>query len=99
MDFDGSFVTGLAVTGLGLLVAHWMPYPKRLHQTLNYAIGVSLILTGAAFWLLPTHWQTFLGFLALALIGGLATLAGYAWDLICNLIQRAKAIEDVRRND
>jgi hypothetical protein len=93
MNFDESFWFGLAVTILLLLTGHWLPWPTRLPRVMAYIYGVGCILAGLAVWLIPDNWQTWLGVLAYAVAGGLATLAAYAYDVWRNNAIRSQLDE------
>lgn len=90
------YAAGIALTVLLLAIAHWFPWPARLHRLAAYSIGVGAILTGCAVWLFGSGagwlwWQ----FAAFAIAGGVITAACWGIDAVLNLIQRDKA----RRHD
>ena len=89
--FSERFVLGLLVAGLLLAVAHWFPWPQRLHRLLAYACGVAALLAGQLIWLgaTPTWW----GLALFAVIGGLVTGACYLVDWLLNLWVRSRVAE------
>lgn len=83
------YAAGLFVTVAILAIAHWFPWPARLHRLAAYAIGVGAILAGVAVWLIPTgqaalFWQ----FAAFAVAGGIITAVCWGIDWILNQMQR-----------
>jgi len=90
------FAMGLILTIFILMVAHWFPWPAKLHRLAAYSIGVGAILAGCAVWLFGSGagwlwWQ----FAAFAVAGGVITAVCWGIDALLNLIQRDRA----RRHD
>jgi len=82
----------LAITGQ--LAAHYFPWKRLLHKDLPrpaaYIIGVAIMLTPYAVWLLTAkEMASFIGLVAAVLSSGLAVLAAYLFDAW--LMSRAQA--------
>ena len=89
-----SFWFGIVLTAAFLWVGHWLPWPSKLPRVLAYVYGVGCILFGLAVWLIPDNWQLWLGVLAYAVAGGLATVAAYGYDAWRNNAVR-RQLDDV----
>jgi len=88
-----TYAYALGGTALIIFVAHWFPWPRRLHRLIAYAIGVTSILSGLAIWLIPSPFPCVLtgegpgmgagatGFIIWLMIMGIAFAAGLATAL------------------
>ena len=82
------FILGLIFTGLGLALAHWLPFsddkplPRTRRQLIRrYAIVTGMIVAGQVIWLLALgQWQTALMLVAFPIVGGLATVGPHFLD-------------------
>ena len=82
---------GMAVTGLGMAVLHWFPWPRKLRRLEAYALGTGSVLLGQFLWL---GWcDTFLLLAAFPLAAGIVTALGWWYDRYANLSQRVKLHE------
>ena len=92
-----NFIFGLSVTTLVLLIEHWMPFTRKCHKIVNYAMGSGAILVGIAIWLgIEGEWITLLKITAFYLIGGLAVVVAYFYDHYANMYQRLRLMDDER---
>ena len=92
-----SFIFGLSVTTLLLLVEHWIPFARKCHQIINYIMGSTAILIGVAVWLgIEGQWLTLIKLTAFYVAGGLAVVAAYLYDRHANMTQRLRMYEHGR---
>ena len=82
------FAAGLVVTILLLAVLHQLTLPKRVHVTVNYAIGVASIFIGIMVWRTDL-WMAW----AFPVAGGATVVFCYMVDTILNWRIKAKVGE------
>ena len=89
-----SFVVGLALAALILLVEHWIPWKRRPGSLARYVMGSAAILAGVALWLGQRgEWLTLLMLFCFYLVGGAATASAHLYDHLSNTEQRLRTHE------
>lgn len=88
------FGYGLIITALLLALAHFFPWPRRLHRLAAYVIGVGAILLGVYVWL--GNGEVWRGLLVFAVVAGATTGLCYGIDWLLNLWQRSKVANHER---
>jgi len=98
MDIENLFTlgTGVVISGLLLATGHWMPW--ELTRIQAYVYGTVSLWIGFAFWRgTQGDWETPLGFLVMAVLGGAVVKLAYTADSITREVREARmrrAVDD-----
>ena len=96
MDIENLFTfgTGAIISGLLLTTGHWMPW--QLSRIQAYIYGTASLWIGFAFWRgTQGDWETPIGFLVLAILGGAVVKLAYSADHITRRYRQAEMWERV----